>query len=178
LATSRLAPALPDSWKGSVVLLDEPEDQPGGAPWLPCHPGQLAYVIYTSGSTGVPKGVGISHGSAAARVAWGAAAYGPERLRGVLAATSICFDLSVFEIFVPLAAGGTVVLAADALELPLVNTVPSALAALLSSGGLPASVRTINLAGEPLRRELVSRAYGQPGVEEVWNLYGPSEDTT
>ena len=187
LAEAHGAAALPSSWEGTVILLEEPEDQPGKAPPLPCPPDQLAYVIYTSGSTGVPKGVGISHGSAAARVAWGAAAYGPERLRGVLAATSICFDLSVFEIFVPLAAGGTVVLAADALELAdlpaaaevtLVNTVPSALAALLRSDGLPASVRTINLAGEPLRRELVSRAYGQPGVEEVWNLYGPSEDTT
>ncbi len=192
LAESRLAAALPSSWEGTVVLLDETVDLLESAATFPevlpdLEPGQLAYVIYTSGSTGVPKAVGISHGSAAARVAWGATAYGPERLRGVLAATSICFDLSVFEIFVPLAAGGTVVLAADVLELPslpaasevtLVNTVPSALAALLSSGGLPASVRTVNLAGEPLRHELVSRAYGQPEVEEVWNLYGPTEDTT
>jgi len=58
----------------------------------------------------------------------------------VLASTSICFDLSVFEMFVPLSWGGTVILAENALALPglpargevtLVNTVPSAIRELL-----------------------------------------------
>ncbi|HKV08597.1 MAG TPA: amino acid adenylation domain-containing protein, partial [Thermoanaerobaculia bacterium] len=150
------------------------------------HPDQLAYVIYTSGSTGRPKGVGIRHAAAVARVAWALAVYPPDRLAGVLASTSVCFDLSVFEIFVPLAAGGAVVLAENALELPdlpaagevtLVNTVPSAMAELAEARALPASVRAVNLAGEPLRRELADRILAGAEVE-LWNLYGPSEDTT
>jgi amino acid adenylation domain-containing protein len=150
-------------------------------------PDNLAYFIYTSGSTGRPKGVAVTHRSAAALVLWALASYASEELAGVLFATSICFDLSVFELFVPLASGGTVILAENALELPalparsevtLVNTVPSAIAELVRAGSLPVSVRTVNLAGEALRQGLVDRLYLESGVRRVWNLYGPSEDTT
>ena len=147
--------------------------------------GSLAYLIYTSGSTGRPKGVAIEHAAAVRLVAWAGQAFSPAELRGVLAATSVSFDLSIFEIFVPLSFGGTVILAENALALPslpardevtLINTVPSALAGLLELGGLPASVRTVNLAGEPLRRALAERILAT-GVK-LWDLYGPSEDTT
>ncbi|HET7231280.1 MAG TPA: amino acid adenylation domain-containing protein, partial [Longimicrobium sp.] len=62
-------------------------------------------------------------------------------------------------------------------QVRLVNTVPSAIAALLKSGGIPAGVRTVNLAGEPLRAELVDALYAR-GIDRVYDLYGPSEDTT
>jgi amino acid adenylation domain-containing protein len=151
----------------------------------------LAYLIYTSGSTGRPKAVAISHRSAVELAFWARETFSAAELRGVLASTAVTFDLSVFEIFVPLAWGGTVVLAENALELPavaaalpagvevtLVNTVPSAMAELLREGGLPGSVRTLNLAGEPLPRGLADQAYARPGTERLYNLYGPSEDTT
>ena len=87
----------------------------------------------------------IRHGSAVRRVALDAReTYGPERLRGVLAATSICFDLSVYELFAPLIVGGAVILVENALALPelparyevtLVNTVPSAMSELVRAGG-------------------------------------------
>ncbi|HYX26460.1 MAG TPA: amino acid adenylation domain-containing protein, partial [Thermoanaerobaculia bacterium] len=147
----------------------------------------LAYVIYTSGSTGVPKGVGITHHSAVTLLRWAAAAFSPEELSGVLASTSLSFDLSVFELFAPLTHGGTVILAESALDLPrlpaagavtLINTVPSLMAELVHSGGVPASVRVLNLAGEPLRRRLVQRLAESAPAARVLNLYGPSEDTT
>ncbi|HEX6861499.1 MAG TPA: amino acid adenylation domain-containing protein, partial [Thermoanaerobaculia bacterium] len=147
-------------------------------------PGNLAYLIYTSGSTGRPKAVAIEHRSAFALACWAREAFSPEELRCVLASTAVTFDLSVFELFATLAWGGTVVLAENALELPagveitLINTVPSAISELLRADRLPASVRTINLAGEALPRGLVDRAYALPGTERVCNLYGPSEDTT
>jgi amino acid adenylation domain-containing protein len=150
-------------------------------------PGNLAYVIYTSGSTGRPKGVAIEHRSAAALVRWAASVYSPRELSGVLASTSVCFDLSIFEMFVPLSQGGTVVVAENLLELPrlagredvtLVNTVPSVMTELLHSSSLPPSVITVNLAGEPLSTRLVDRLYEQPGLEKVYDLYGPSETTT
>ncbi len=156
-----------------------------GGRWERGPGGEVAYLIYTSGSTGRPKGVAIEHASAVRLVAWAGKTYSPEELSGVLASTSISFDLSIFEIFVPLSFGGTVILADNALALPtlpaagevtLINTVPSAIAALLDLGPLPPQVRTVNLAGEPLRRSLADRVLAT-GVR-LWDLYGPSEDTT
>ncbi len=147
----------------------------------------LAYVIYTSGSTGKPKGVAIAHRSPVAFTHWALSVFPPEDLAGVLAATSICFDLSIFEIFVTLSAGGTVIVAENILHLPnvsssrrvtLLNTVPSAIAELVHNSGLPASIRIVNLAGEPLHNNLAQCIYQQNTVQRVFNLYGPSEDTT
>ncbi|HEX7772940.1 MAG TPA: amino acid adenylation domain-containing protein, partial [Pyrinomonadaceae bacterium] len=146
---------------------------------------RLAYVIYTSGSTGIPKGVGITHRSAVAFLNWCKATYPQDVLSGVLAGTSICFDLSIFEIFGTLSCGGTVVLAENSLDqealhswpITLLNTVPSVLGELLSLTALPTTTRVVNLAGEPLPRELVTTLY-ERGIESVMNLYGPTEDTT
>jgi len=147
----------------------------------------LAYVIYTSGSTGRPKGVAVTHHSANVMVHWAREVFTDEELAGVLASTSICFDLSIFEIFVPLSWGGKVLLAENALELAamvgaeqvrLINTVPSAIVELLRMKAVPSSVRTVNLAGEALQRNLVEQVYAMEQIERVLNLYGPSEDTT
>ena len=150
------------------------------------HPQQLAYLIYTSGSTGTPKGVAITHANAAAFLAWASATFTPADLHATLATTSVCFDLSIFELFAPLCCGGSVILLPDALALPtvdtalaptLLNTVPSVLAALLPLAPLPPSLRVIALAGEalpvPLATELLTHTTAQ-----LYNLYGPSEDTT
>ncbi|MFL5542407.1 MAG: amino acid adenylation domain-containing protein, partial [Longimicrobiaceae bacterium] len=149
-------------------------------------PRNLAYLIYTSGSTGRPKGVAIEHRSAAAMLAWAWSVYSDEELGGMLASTSVCFDMSVFELFAPLARGGRVIVVENALALPrsaaaaqvrLVDTVPSAIATLLETGGIPAGVKTVNLGGELLKPALVDALYAH-GVERVYDLYGPSEDTT
>jgi amino acid adenylation domain-containing protein len=144
-----------------------------------------AYLIYTSGSTGRPKGVVVEHRNAVALIAWARSYFNADSLRGVLASTSVCFDLSIFEVFLPLSTGYTIVLVEDVLELPksllaervtLVNTVPSAMNTLLHAG-LPSSVRTVCMAGEFLPTELVDRVYAA-GVERVFDLYGPTETTT
>ena len=183
-------PALPQERPQTLVLeeldavLAAQSDEP-----LPtsCDAENLAYLIYTSGSTGRPKGVAITHRSAALFITWALKVFAPSELQGVLAATSVCFDLSIFELFVPLSCGGRVLLVPNALHLPafsrrdevtLVNTVPSAMAELVRSGGLPRSVRTVNLAGEALPRRTVDALYALGHVERVLNLYGPSEDTT
>ena len=71
----------------------------------------LAYVLYTSGSTGRPKGVEIKHRSAVAFATWATQNFTSNEFAGVLFSTSICFDLSIFELFVTLANGGKVILA-------------------------------------------------------------------
>ncbi|MEM8570007.1 MAG: amino acid adenylation domain-containing protein [Pseudomonadota bacterium] len=146
-----------------------------------------AYLIYTSGSTGQPKGVELTHANAHALIDWVQSSFAPDEMAGVLASTSICFDLSVFEIFATLAMGGTILMVQDLIGFPesrfkenvtLVNTVPTPMAELLRLETLPASVRTVCLAGEPLPPALARRLYDNGTVKRVWNLYGPSEDTT
>jgi acyl-coenzyme A synthetase/AMP-(fatty) acid ligase/acyl carrier protein len=150
-------------------------------------PENLAYVLYTSGSTGRPKGVALEHQSAATFVQWAQTVFSPAELAGVLFATSVCFDLSIFEIFVPLSVGGKVIVVENALHMPtaeaqdevtLINTVPSAMAELVRSQAVPETVKTVNLAGEALSETLVNEIYSSTGVEKVYNLYGPTEDTT
>ncbi|MGE3912650.1 MAG: condensation domain-containing protein, partial [Chloroflexota bacterium] len=131
-----------DGQGAEIVCLDDPAalgDVPGdladeNLPPVGVTPASLAYVIYTSGSTGQPKGVMIEHRGPVALMAWARDQFSPEDLARVLASTSICFDLSVFELFAPLSWGGTVVLVENVLQLPqmaaadvtLVNTVPAA----------------------------------------------------
>ena len=151
------------------------------------HPENLAYLIYTSGSTGRPKATAIEHRQATALLAWARSAYRDDELAGVLFSTSVCFDLSIFEIFVTLAAGGKIIVADNALALPtlsarsevtLVNTVPSAAAELVRQRAIPPGVRVVNLAGEPLSAALADQVYAAGAVGKVFDLYGPSEDTT
>jgi len=165
-----------------------PEGAVGAPPADEAGPRDAAYFIYTSGSTGKPKGVVIEHRAAMDMLEWAAAEMPPSAIRRTLASTSVCFDLSIFEIFLPLVTGHTVVLERNILdwhergspgEVTLVNTVPSALASVVSAGGLPASVEIVNVAGEPLPAALVEDTWrGQPWLAAMYNLYGPSEDTT
>lgn len=150
-------------------------------------PAAHAYLIYTSGSTGKPKGVCITWANLHNFLAWGSRNYGRSQLQGTLAGTSICFDLSIFELFLPLVQGGTVILVPNVLALAsdtppqgvtLINTVPSAATELVALEAIPATVRTINLAGEPLPASLVDALYQAENVREVFNLYAPSETTT
>src|SRR5580704_2524795 len=147
----------------------------------------LAYVIYTSGSTGRPKGVALEHRNAVAFVDWAGQVYSARELEGVLAGTSISFDPSILDLFLPLSLGGKVILASNALALPglaaatevrLINTVPSVVRELLRIGGIPASVETINLGGEPLSIQLVQQLYALPHIKRIYDLYGPTETTT
>jgi len=190
LTQSQLLERLPDH-TARVICLDEFDWSTDGShdenPDSGVGDDNLGYVIYTSGSTGLPKGVEIEHGNAVALIEWAGASFAPDEFAGVLASTSICFDLSVYEIFVPLGLGGRIVLVKDALALPeldrtanvtLINSVPSAMAELVRIKGVPNTVRTVNLAGEPLSTALVNSIYELGMVERVNDLYGPSEDTT
>ncbi|NKN37359.1 amino acid adenylation domain-containing protein [Agrobacterium sp. a22-2] len=147
----------------------------------------LAYLIYTSGSTGLPKGVAIEHRNAVAFTHWALDMFPAESFAGMLASTSVCFDLSIFEIFVTLAAGGRIFIVDDLFELPdapfadeitFINTVPTPMTELLRFGPLPAKAKTVCLAGEPLPPSLARAILESGQVEALYNLYGPSEDTT
>ncbi|MCG1040810.1 MULTISPECIES: non-ribosomal peptide synthetase [Burkholderiaceae] len=167
----------------SPNMLPEQADTNPSVPGLTAQ--HLAYVIYTSGSTGMPKGVMIEHAQTVNFLHWALQTFTPSETRHTLFATSINFDLSVFECFVPLTQGSTVHLADNALALmhraqpvSLINTVPSALQSLLMRRASLASASTINLAGEPLTARLIKQIFEQTPVKRLCNLYGPSECTT
>jgi amino acid adenylation domain-containing protein len=87
----------------------EPGAHPPRASRAPVHPEQLAYVMYTSGSTGRPKGVGITHRSVLNYVSDRGFRRGSS-LR-VLMMAPLSFDVSIYEIMVPLLSGGCAVVA-------------------------------------------------------------------
>ncbi|WP_198299772.1 non-ribosomal peptide synthetase [Tumebacillus avium] len=89
-----------DLTRSSAEPLGEPKDA-----------SELAYIIYTSGSTGQPKGVMIEHHSAVNLIQWVNREFGVGEQDSLLFITSMCFDLSVYDIFGILASGGRIVLA-------------------------------------------------------------------
>ena len=85
------------------------------APAKPADPsqaGDLAYVIFTSGSTGTPKGVMVRHRPVVNLIEWVNRELGVGPADRVLFVTSLCFDLSVYDVFGLLAAGGSIRVAA------------------------------------------------------------------
>ena len=145
----------------------------------------LAYVIYTSGSTGVPKGVALEHRNAVNYVCWARENLAASTLEQTLFSTSLNFDLAVFECFAPLTTGGTIRIVANVLELEnhsldvtLIATVPSAMRALVESSHVPSTVRAVVLGGELLKKSLVEKIFATTQVENVCNIYGPTETTT
>ncbi|MDB6375062.1 amino acid adenylation domain-containing protein, partial [Photorhabdus bodei] len=161
-------------------------NQPDSNPLVPALTSRhLAYVIYTSGSTGMPKGVMIEHRNTVNFLHWAQQAFDVEEIREVLFSTSMNFDLSIFECFMPLSRGAAIYLVEDALSLmqhalpvTLINSVPSAMKPLLQARALMASVHTVNLAGEPLKGALIEQIFADTQIQRLCNLYGPSETTT
>ncbi|MFL5541004.1 MAG: non-ribosomal peptide synthetase, partial [Longimicrobiaceae bacterium] len=174
---------------GGMMVIDLDAAELGGEsaadPGSGAAPANLAYVITTSGSTGGPKGVEIEHRSAASLLHWVRGALDEEERGCLLAATSICFDASVPEIFGTLGWGGTVVLVDNVLSpLPAsaqpraTTMVPSVAAELLREGRLPPSLGTLLIGGEVLSPALARALHATGTVTRLLHVYGPSEDTT
>ena len=186
VTTATLAPIFADS--GARLLLDaEPETaETGRAEPVPAGPDDLAYVLYTSGSTGRPKAAGIEHRNLINLISWGRSIVSDAELQGLLFSTSLNFDLSAFEMFLPLAFGGCIVLVENLLSLQsapqrekirLINTGPSLFEALLRAHAFPSGVTTIILAGEKLSRRLASSIFDAAPKVRLLNCYGPTETT-
>ncbi len=149
----------------------------------PLRPQDLAYLIYTSGSTGTPKGVAITHRTVVNGVLRLAPVVGAGAGTRTLAGTSINFDVSVFELFTTLCAGGSVEVVRDVLVLGerggwtggLISTVPSAFAELLDQVAGKVTAKTVVFAGEALPATLVRQVREAIPDVRVVNAYGQSE---
>jgi amino acid adenylation domain-containing protein len=140
-----------------TVLADEdPAGMPGASPTEPVLPGQLAYLMYTSGSTGHPKGVAVAQQALTAFAAdrrWRGGAH-----RRLLLHTSSAFDVSLYELWVPLLNGGEVIVA------PPGQLTPHGVAALLAEHEITAMWLTSGLfqvVAEELPESLAS-------LQEIW----------
>ncbi|OON70556.1 non-ribosomal peptide synthetase [Hymenobacter sp. CRA2] len=180
---------VPADYAGTVLHLNELKARAATANLAPLPTADLreqtAYLIYTSGSTGQPKAVNICHRNTIAFLDWCREEFAATPFDVLYAATSYCFDLSVFEFLYPLMAGKAIRVLASALEIPtyagqdrnvLLNTVPAVVKGLLEERFSWANVTALNMAGEQvpylLKQELDFARI------EIRNLYGPSEDTT
>ncbi len=161
---------------------------PTAAP-LTLTPEDPAYVIHTSGSTGRPKAVEISHGAAVNLLLSIQREPGFQSTDALLAVTTISFDIATMELFLPLIAGGRLVIAGRRTAVD-----PTALAALLRTSkctvlqATPATWRGLLAidwpgqpglralcGGEPLTRDLAEALLARK--LDLWNLYGPTETT-
>lgn len=172
-----------------VLVLEEiGDDAPAGRrPELVAE--NLAYVLYTSGSTGRPKGVQITHGAATAFLRAISQELELTAEDTLLAVTTLAFDISVLEIFLPLAVGARLFLAdhetawggrqlqqALALTRATVLQATPATWRLLTHSGWPGS-ETLRMwcGGEALPSDLAAALLRRTGG--LWNLYGPTETT-
>ena len=147
---------------------------------------ETCYILYTSGTTGRPKGVVVNHQSICNFVRVAAASYGYRPSDRVYQGMTIAFDFSTEEIWVPFAAGATVVPAPG--QLTLVGeeladflrdnkvTCMACSPTLLSSieSDVP-SLRALLVGGEACPHNLVVR-WSKPG-RQILNTYGPTEAT-
>ncbi|WP_266157235.1 non-ribosomal peptide synthetase [Dyella silvatica] len=151
----------------------------------------LAYVIYTSGSTGQPKGVMNEHAGVVNRLLWGRDAYQLGDDDRILQKTPFGFDVSVWELLLPLLSGARLVMAqpgghmdpqylAEIIERERITTVhfvPSMLQVFLEHAPVERcrSLRRVLCSGEALPYALQTRFFAKLPAVELHNLYGPTE---
>jgi amino acid adenylation domain-containing protein/non-ribosomal peptide synthase protein (TIGR01720 family) len=189
-ATAGKLPACPHP----AVRLDVdrlPPRRGGPAAFLPVEgsPDRLAYVLFTSGSTGRPKGVQVPHRALANFLLAMRERPGLAESDRLLAVTTLAFDIAGLEIFLPLIAGATVVVAAraEAADAALLarrleetaatalQATPSTFRALLEAGWRGRSGLQALCGGEAWPPSLAAALCAAAGP--VWNVYGPTETT-
>ena len=192
LTESRLRNLLPGGTVKHLCLdqlRQELDDMPSVDPDVRIAPADLAYVIFTSGSTGRPKGVKIPHRAVTNFLVSMRSEPGLDPSDRLLAVTTISFDISTLELFLPLITGarmeiltreqamdGRVLL--DRIErhgITFLQATPATWRVLLDAGWKGSPKLKVLVGGEALPKDLAELLTERAG--EVWNMYGPTETT-
>jgi len=153
------------------------------------HPSDMAYMIYTSGSTGKPKGIAVSQANVHNFLLGMLERPGLEQSDVLLATTTICFDIHVLELFLPLVIGAAVHIVSrhtsvsgDRLrqyinehQVSVLQATPATWRILLNDVWKPAVPLKILVGGEPFPPDMTELMIGVSS--SVWNMYGPTETT-
>lgn len=148
-----------------------------------------AYMLYTSGSTGAPKGVVVSHDSFLNFLLSMKNDPGCSPEDSILALTTISFDISGLELFLPLISGASIHLVAEKLiyapeklnrlilnsKISIIQATPVVWKILLDIGFKGKHGLKLLCGGDTLSKELANNLYST-GCD-VWNMYGPTETT-
>lgn len=173
----------------SLAFEDSPSRAPSSSVPGAAGADDLAYVIYTSGSTGRPKGVSISHFALANALHSFAQRPGMRDTDVLVAITTISFDISVLEIFLPLLSGATLVVATaeeatdgerlarliDSARATVLQATPATWRLLLAAQWAPTPGLRMWCGGEAMPVDLAAEL--TRGGGELWNMYGPTETT-
>jgi amino acid adenylation domain-containing protein len=153
----------------------------------------LAYILYTSGSTGTPKGIMHSHASAMSFARWAADEFSLTPDDRVTSHAPLHFDLSTFDLYSTMLAGGTVVIVPESVamfpashsqllqdeSITVSYTVPFALMQLMERGALDArdlnALRTVVFAGEVFPTKHLRALMRRWPEKQFSNLFGPTE---
>lgn len=169
------------------------QQQGGGQIYAGVRPGQAnaAYVLFTSGSTGRPKGAANTHGALTNRLSWMYHEHRMDATHRVLQKTPIGFDVSIWELLLPLVSGATLVFAVpdghrnpeylhdliDRQRITICHFVPSMLSTFVQAARAQRhpSLRTVVCSGEELPASLADQVGERYPQVELHNLYGPTE---
>lgn len=150
---------------------------------------RLAYILFTSGSTGMPKGVEVEHRNVVNLLVSAIDFLGVTESDRYLATSTVGFDSSVAEMYLPLITGGTVILHDRSLALDprrLASEIRKHGVTVLMTGPTVWSVALATLPDFPRVRIAISHGEAIPHElarrlvdlgDSVWNLYGPTETT-
>jgi amino acid adenylation domain-containing protein len=152
-------------------------------------PDELAYVIYTSGSTGNPKGVEIPHRAVVNLLQAMLVKPGLAKTDVLAAVTTLSFDISVLELFLPLCVGAKLVIVSretaqyavqlleylKGVEATVVQATPVTWQQLMEAGWSGEPALKVLCGGEAFPRELANELLKRS--KSVWNMYGPTETT-
>jgi len=152
-------------------------------------PDKTAYIIYTSGSTGKPKGVEIPHKALANFLLNMQKKPGIIDSDSLLAVTTLSFDISILELFLPLITGAKLIIAnhetvADGnllasiitdSNISIMQATPATWRLLLTTGWSGSKTLKALCGGEAMPSDLIEELL--PRVKELWNMYGPTETT-